>query len=36
MKNIIGTPAGKRLSEELIKEMQQLQKETGYQFHNRG
>jgi hypothetical protein len=36
MKNIIGTPEGKRLAEELKKEMQHLQQETGYQFHNRG
>jgi hypothetical protein len=36
MKNLIGTPAGRRLAEELRKEMHQLQKETGYQFHNRG
>jgi arylsulfatase A-like enzyme len=36
MENIIGTPAGRRLAEELRKEMHQLQNETGYQFHNRG
>jgi len=36
MENIIGTPAGRRLAEELRKEMHQLRKETGYQLRNRG
>jgi N-acetylglucosamine-6-sulfatase len=36
MQNIIGTPAGKRLAEELLQEMNLLRKETGYRFHRRG
>jgi len=36
MRNIISTPDGMRLAEELKKELQQLQNKTGYQFNNRG
>ncbi len=34
--NIIDTPQGSPLAEELKKKMEKLKKETGYQFHNRG
>ena len=34
--NIIDTPVGKRLSEELREKKENLQKQAGYEFHNRG
>jgi arylsulfatase A-like enzyme len=34
--NIIDTPDGKRLSEEMKKKKEKLEEETGYEFHNHG
>jgi N-acetylglucosamine-6-sulfatase len=34
--NLIDTPPGSRLAEDLKKKMEQLKRETDYQFHHRG